>query len=127
MIGNIVYLYLLDLENTLAVRQELIKDRFCKVIEANAIKGGSNDEQYMQYKLQSLNSDRIYTTNNYLSPYRFCLLSELEESIENISSILREDKLEEMKQILEEIKTAWNYIYAYFFMQLLHCLLLICF
>ena len=106
MIGNIVYLYLLDLENTLAVRQELIKDRFCKVIEANAIKGGSNNEQYMQYKLQSLNSDRIYTTNNYLSPYRFCLLSELEESIENISSILREDKLKEMKQILEEIKTA---------------------
>ena len=106
MIGNIVYLYLLNLENTLAVRQELIKDRFCKVIEANAIKGGSNNEQYMQYKLQSLNSDRIYTTNNYLSPYRFCLLSELEESIENISSILREDKLEEMKQILEEIKTA---------------------
>lgn len=106
MIGNIVYLYLLDLENTLAVRQELIKDRFCKVIEVNAIKDSNNDNKYMQYKLQSLNSGKTYTTNNYLSPYRFCLLSELEDSIESVSSIVREDKLETMKQILEEIKTA---------------------
>lgn len=108
MLGNIVYVYLLNLENTLAIRQELIKDRFCKVIEAKAIKSGDDKEhmKYMQYKLQSLNSDEVYTTNNYISPYRFCSLSELEQTIEKILPVLQEDKLKEMNEIIEEIKTA---------------------
>ena len=109
MIGNIVYVYLLNLENTLAIRQEIIKDRFCKVIEAKAVKSGEGNEsdmKYMQYKLQSLHSNEIYNTNNYISPYRFCSLSELEQTIEKISPILQEDKLELMNNIIEEIKTA---------------------
>lgn len=106
MLGNIVYLYALDLENTLAIRQELIKDRFCKIIEATKVAGSSNDEKYMQYKLQSLTTEKIYSVNNYLSSYSFCTLTELEECIEELSSLINENKLEEMKQILFEIKEA---------------------
>lgn len=106
MIGNIVYLYTLDLENTLAIRQELIKDRFCKIIEANKIKGSTNDEKYMQYKLESLATKKIYVINNYLSPYRFCTITDLEESIEKISSIMVEEKLNKINEIIAEIKEA---------------------
>lgn len=104
MLGNIVYLYLLDLENNLAVRQELIKDRFCKVIEEKVVKGGNEDEKYIQYKLESLYTGKTYLTNNYLSPYRFCDLSALEETIEKISPLMQEDKLESIRQLIDEIK-----------------------
>lgn len=106
MLGDIVYLYTLDLENTLAVRQELIKDRFCKIIEATKIKGSSNDEKYMQYKLESLTTKKVYIVKNYLSTYNFCNITELENSIEKVSSIINEEKLNKIYEILNEIKEA---------------------
>lgn len=104
MLGSIVYLYLLDLENNLAIRQELIKDRFCKVIEEKVVKGGSENEQYMQYKLESIFTGKIYLTNNYLSPYNFCDLKTLEETIERLSSLMEDNKLESIKQLIDEVK-----------------------
>lgn len=104
MIGNIVYVYTLDLENNLAIRQELIEDRFCKIIEVNKIKGSTNDEKYMQYKLESLVTKKIYTVNNYLSPYSFCDLNTLEECIEKVSPIIETEKLEKIKEILNKVK-----------------------
>lgn len=106
MLGNIVYLYTLDLENTLAVRQELIKDRFCKIIETNKIQGGSNDEKYMQYKLESLTTKKVYIVKNYLSVYNFCTLEDLQKSIEKVSPIISEEKLNKIYEILNEIKEA---------------------
>lgn len=104
MLGNIVYLCLLDLESNLAIRQELIKERFCKVIEEKPVKGGNGDEQYIQYKLESIITNDIYLVNNYLSPYRFCDLNTLESKIEKVSPLIAKDKLEKMKQIIDEIK-----------------------
>lgn len=103
MLGNIVYVFLLDLENQLAVRQELNKDRFCKVINSIAVKGGSNDEKYMQYELQSLTTNKVYKINNYLSPYKFCDLKDLEDTIEKLSIVLSEDNKNTMKQTIQEI------------------------
>ncbi len=104
MLGNIVYLCLLDIDNNLAIRQEVIEDRFCKVIEENYVKGGSNDEKYIQYKLKSLNSGEIYDINNYLSPYKFCNLQTLEETIEKLSNILQEERKEVMLNTINNIK-----------------------
>lgn len=104
MVGNIVYLYLLDLENNLAVRQEIIEDRFCKIIEENFIKGGNATERYLQYKLESLNSKEVYDINNYLSPYKFCNLQTLEETIEKLSDILQEDRKQIMLDTINKIK-----------------------
>lgn len=106
MIGDIVYLYLLDLENNLAIRQELVKDRFCKIIEVNRIKSVSDEDNYLQYKLESLETKKVYVVNNYLSPYNFCHLIDLEKSIEKVSSIIREDNLKKIYETLTEIKEA---------------------
>ena len=107
MVGNIVYLYLLDLENNLAVRQEVIEDRFCKIIEENYVKGGNATERYLQYKLESLNSKEVYDTNNYLSPYKFCNLQTLEETIEKLSDILQEDRKKIMLDTIDKIKEVY--------------------
>lgn len=107
MIGNIVYLYLMDLDNNLAVRQELIEDRFCKIIEENPVNSGNENEKYMQYKLESLVDGEVYTTNNYLSPYRFCSLQTLEKTIEELSSILEEDRKTIMLDTINKIKETY--------------------
>ena len=107
MVGNIVYLYLLDLENNLAVRQEVIEDRFCKIIEENYVKGGNDTERYIKYKLESLNSKEIYNNNNYLSPYKFCNLQTLEETIEKLSDILQEDRKKIMLDTIDKIKEVY--------------------
>lgn len=107
-IGNIIYLYTLNLEENLAIKQELIKNRFCKIIEVIPVKGGNKEQQYLQFKVQSLFSDNIYTINNYLCSYKFCELKELEKAINNISPLLLDNKLEQINAILQEVKDTIN-------------------
>ena len=63
---------------------------------------------YLQYKLESLNSKEVYDTNNYLSPYKFCNLQTLEETIEKLSDILQEDRKKIMLDTIDKIKE--NYL-----------------
>lgn len=105
MIGNIVYLHVYKLAETLAVKQSLDKTRFVKIVEEIPVKGGKQDEQYMQYKAVSLmDPDKIYTINNYLSPYNFSNLKELEEILDFIEPVVDPNRMEDMYTILYEIK-----------------------
>ena len=45
-IGDIVYLYIIDLVSVLAVKQELIPNRFCKITDITPVKGGTKEHQY---------------------------------------------------------------------------------
>lgn len=105
MLGNIVYLHMFKLAETLAVKQEMDKNRFVKIIEETPVKGGKQGEQYMEYKAVSLfNPDKIYTINNYLSPFNFTDLSELEMILDFIEPTVDPIRMEKMYSILHEIK-----------------------
>lgn len=104
-IGDIVYLYTIDLNPVLAIKQELIPNRFCRISNITTVKGGSNKEQYLQYSATSLLDDNItYTINNYLSPYKYCSLEELEQSIEFLKDGLVEENYDNMKYLIKKIK-----------------------
>lgn len=106
MIGNIVYLHMFKLAEVLAVKQEIDKYRFVKITKEIPVKGGKQDEQYMQYEAVSLLDDKkVYTLNNYLCPFSVTSVSELEETIEYLKPMFNDSKLEEMLSIIEEIKT----------------------
>lgn len=105
MIGSIVYLHMYKLAETLAVKQVLDKNRFVKIIEETPVKGGKQDEQYMQYKAVSLlDPNKVYTINNYLSPFNFTDLSELEMVLDFIEPAIDTSRMEAMYSILHEIK-----------------------
>lgn len=103
-IGKIVYLYVCNFEEGLLVRQKLIKDRFCKVIDIIPVKGGDDNNQYLQYVVKSIFADRTYTINNYLSSYNFCELNDIDIFIDKYKNILAPEKIEAMKNILKEVK-----------------------
>lgn len=104
-VGNIMYVYLTDLKNTLVMLQALKPDKFCKVISMTPVKGGSENEQYMKYELQSLYNDKkIYTVNNYLSPYQYCSLEDLEKTLEEVKELILPERLEDMIYLLKKTK-----------------------
>lgn len=106
MLGNVMYLHMFKLADTLAVKQELDKYRFVKVVKEIPVKGGKQDEQYLQYEAVSLLDDkRVYTLNNYLCPFNMTSISELEMTLDYLAPMLDESKLEEMQSIIEEIKS----------------------
>lgn len=105
MLGNIVYLHMFKLADTLAVKQELDKSRFVKIIKEIPVAGGKQEEQYMQYEAVSLFDDKkIYKINNYLSPFNFTSINELEMTLDYLEPILNPSQLEKMQSILDEIK-----------------------
>ena len=103
-IGNIIYLYTLDLLPVLAVRQCLIPERFCKVTCIKPVKGGTDEERYLEYTATSLLGEEVYTFNNYLSPYQYCNIETLEKEIDLIKSELLSENYTEMKKIINDIK-----------------------
>ena len=107
-IGDIVYLYIIDLPSVLAEKQNLNPKRFCKITEINTVKGGTEKEQYLQYKASSMLSEEEYTFNNYLSPYQYCSLETVENVIEELKPNLLEDKYEDMQYIIKKIKNINN-------------------
>ena len=105
MLGNIVYLHMFKLADTLAVKQELDKSRFVKIIKEIPVAGGKQEEQYIQYEAVSLFDDnKIYKINNYLSPFNFTSINELEMTLDYLEPILDPSQLEKMQSILDEIK-----------------------
>lgn len=105
MIGNVFYLHIFKLPETLAVKQTLDKSRFVRIIEETPVAGGKQGEQYMQYKAQSLtDKNKVYTINNYLSPFNYTSIKELEEILESLNDILIPEQLEQMLAVIEEIK-----------------------
>ena len=105
-IGNIVYLYTIDLLSVIAVKQSLIPERFCKVTCIKPVKGGTEETKYLEYTATSLLGEEVYTFNNYLSPYQYCNLEELETNIESIKPKLLDEKYNDMKQLIDKIKEA---------------------
>ena len=103
-IGDIVYLYIIDLISVLAVKQELIPNRFCKITDITPVKGGTKEHQYLKYEVVSLLGEEKYTVNNYLSPYKYCSIEELETAIDNLKEDLVEEKYEDMKYLIKKIK-----------------------
>lgn len=105
MLGNIVYLHMFKLADTLAVKQELDKSRFVKITKEIPVAGGKQGEQYMQYEAVSLfDNKKVYTVNNYLSPFNFTSINELEMILDYLEPILDASQLEKMQLVLEEIK-----------------------
>ena len=88
----------------LAVKQELIDNRFCKITDITPVKGGSKEHQYLKYEAVSLLSGETYTINNYLSPYKFCSIETLEKAIDDLKEDLVEEKYEDMKYLIKKIK-----------------------
>ena len=78
-IGDIVYLYIIDLVSVLAVKQELIPNRFCKITDITPVKGGTKEHQYFS-------------------------IEELETAIDNLKEDLVEEKYEDMKYLIKKIK-----------------------
>ena len=103
-IGNIIYLHIFDIEPIVLVTQELTADRFCKVIEITPIKGGTEGEQYINYKVQSLFTDKIYEVNNYFGPYSGISLGNLEELLNAHKDDFVPEKLEDMMYLLNKVK-----------------------
>lgn len=106
MLGNIFYLHMFKLADVLSVKQELDKNRFVKITNETPVKGGSKDEQYMQYEATSLlEKGKTYTVNNYLCPFNLTSINELEMTLDYLEPVLQADKLKEMQNIIEEIKS----------------------
>lgn len=104
-IGDIVYLHIADIYSVLTMQQKLIDYRFGKVIEIKRVNGGKEDEQYLQYSVQSLlNPNKIYKTNNYLSPYKLCSLSELESAIKELDEIILPEQKDDIELLINTIK-----------------------
>lgn len=104
-----MYLHMFKLAEVLAVKQEIDKYRFVKIIKEIPVKGGKQDEQYMQYEAVSLLDDKkVYTLNNYLCPFNITDINELEMTLDYLTPLLDSAKLEEMLSIIEEIKTINN-------------------
>lgn len=103
-LGNIIYLHLFDIEPIILVTQELKADRFCKVIDITPIKGGKEGEQYLNYKVQSLFTNKIYEINNYIGPYSGISIEAVEEIINNHKNDFVEQKLEDMLYLIEKVK-----------------------
>lgn len=103
-IGDIIYLYTIDLLSIIAVKQELIPNRFCKVTKITPVKGGTSEHQYLKYEATSLLGDETYTINNYLSPYKYCSIEELETIIEDLKEDLVQKKYDDIKNLISEIK-----------------------
>jgi hypothetical protein len=103
-LGDIVYLYVIDLPSVLAIKQNLNPNRFCKITDIKTVKGGTDKEQYLEYKASSLLGEEEYTFNNYLSPYQYCSIETLENAIEEVKDILLEEKLEDMQYIIKKVK-----------------------
>lgn len=59
-IGDIVYIYLFDLEKSLINMKELRKDRFGKIIDVRELKMLNSSEVVMVYDIQ-LKDDRVIT------------------------------------------------------------------
>lgn len=106
MLGNVFYLHMFKLADVLSVKQSLDKARFVKITKETPVKGGSKDEQYMQYEATSLiDNKKVYTVNNYLSPFNLTSINELEMTLDYLKPVLQTDKLKEMEQIIDEIKS----------------------
>lgn len=59
-IGDVVYIYLFDLEKSLANMKQLRADRFGKVIAVRELRTLNNNERVMVYDIQ-LKDDRVVT------------------------------------------------------------------
>lgn len=59
-IGDVVYIYLFDLEKSLINMKELRKDRFGKIIDVRELKMLNSSEVVMVYDIQ-LKDDRVVT------------------------------------------------------------------
>ena len=105
MLGNIVYLHMYKLAETISVQQELNKNRFVKIVKEIPVKGGKQGEQYMQYEAVSLFDDKkVFTINNYLSPFNFTDINELEMTLDYLEPVLDKSRLETMLATIEKIK-----------------------
>lgn len=104
MLGNIVYLHLFKLVEVLAVKQELDKNRFVKIIKEIPVKGGKENEQYMQYEAVSLIDNKVYTINNYLSPFNFTTIGDLEISLDYLEPMIETSRMADMRSIIDDIK-----------------------
>lgn len=102
--GDIVYLYIIDLLPVIAVKQELVPNRFCKITDIKTVKGGSKEHQYLEYEATSLLGEDTYIINNYLSPYKYCSIEELEQAIDSIQEELVKEKYEDMKYLIKKVK-----------------------
>ena len=99
MIGNIVYLHLFKLPETLAVKQSLDKHRFVKIIEETPVQGGKQGEQYIKYKGES-----FYEFNNYLSPFNYSTLEDLDNVVESLKNILLPSNYDDIINMINEVK-----------------------
>lgn len=105
MIGNIVYIHLFKLPETLAVKQSLDKNRFVKIIEETPVQGGKQGEQYMKYKGESLyDNKKVFEFNNYLSSFNYSTINDLETTVEGLKDILLTDNYNDIINMINEVK-----------------------
>lgn len=99
-IGDVVYIYLFDLEKSLANMKELRKDRFGKIIDVRELKMLNSSETVMVYDIQ-LKDNRVVTYRSDNLTTSMVSLMELIEIIgrANIDSDKRQLLLDQLNDI----------------------------
>ena len=100
-IGDVVYIYLFNLEKSLVNMKQLRDDRFGKIINISELKDQNRDEMIKVYEIQLLNKKVItYRSDNLTTS--MVSLSELIEIIgrANIDSDKRNVLLEQLNGIV---------------------------
>lgn len=99
-IGDVVYIYLFDLEKSLAHMKELRKDRFGKILNIRELKLLNSSEVIMVYDIQ-LKDDRVVTYRSDNLTTSIVSLMELIEIIgrANIDSDKRQLLLDQLNDI----------------------------
>ena len=99
-IGDVVYIYLFDLEKSLAKMKELRRDRFGKIIDVRELKMLNSSETVMVYDIQ-LKDNRVVTYRSDNLTTSMVSLMELIEIIgrANIDSDKRQLLLDQLNDI----------------------------
>ena len=99
-IGDVVYIYLFDLEKSLANMKELRRDRFGKIIDVRELKMLNSSETVMVYDIQ-LKDNRVVTYRSDNLTTSMVSLMELIEIIgrANIDSDKRQLLLDQLNDI----------------------------
>ena len=99
-IGDVVYIYLFDLEKSIVNMKQLRPDRFGKVIAVRELKLLNNNESVMVYDIQ-LKDDRVVTYRSDNMTTNIVSIMELIEIIgrANIDSDKRQALLDQLNNV----------------------------
>lgn len=98
-INDLVYVYMFDLNVSLSLTNNFVKNKFGKIKSINKVSGLSNDEKALVYEVELLNKN-IVTITTYDMIWNIISLSDLKEKVKEVV----EDK--DVKQrLIEQIDT----------------------